>query len=159
MPSQYLTHCQMNPWEQRSKWNLNKKTRLFIRGNVFENIVYKICHFILASVCWWRWKDMEVPDITQCCYNAVFFFQNHHERHPIAPLLGWYIGCPLCVQSLIYSLPQSPHWCVQYCVMKDSVIMACGCILRSVSVLIKAVICHMVSQGNRSKSIVIWKFL
>ena len=33
-----------------------------------------------------------------------------------------------CLEKLIYILPQSPHWCVQYHVILDRVIMALNCI-------------------------------
>ena len=50
----------------------------------------------------------------QCHYNVVNFLPNPHKIHPIARPLGWGMGCILWVQTVIYALPQSVQWCMQY---------------------------------------------
>ena len=42
-----------------------------------------------------------------CCYNAVSFLQNYHNRHPIACPLGQDIGCFLWLLILMHGLLQS----------------------------------------------------
>ena len=60
----------------------------------------------------------------RCCYNPVDFLQNLHNIHPIACLFVRGMGCILWVQTVIYTLPQSLQWCMQYHVILDHVIMA-----------------------------------
>ena len=61
-------------------------------------------------------------------YNAVNFFKNIHERHPIARPLGRGMGCFLLVQPLIDILPQFLQWYMQYVDILDRVITALDCI-------------------------------
>ena len=49
-----------------------------------------------------------------CHYNGVNFFLIHHKRHAIACLLRRDMGCLLCIQTLLYILPPSLQWCMQY---------------------------------------------
>ena len=69
----------------------------------------------------------------RCHYNAVNFLSPSsqiwiHKRHPIPRPNGQVMGCLLCIQILIFILPHSLHWCVQYDVMLDTVITAPDCI-------------------------------
>ena len=63
----------------------------------------------------------------QCRYNTVNFLPNSPKIHPISHLLGWGMGCILWVQTLIYTLPQSLQWCMQYHVILDCIITAPDC--------------------------------
>ena len=60
-----------------------------------------------------QWK-LILCHTVRCPYNTVNFFQNPHKIHPIAPPLGWAMGCPLVIQILIYILLQSLQWCIWY---------------------------------------------
>ena len=60
--------------------------------------------------------SMTCPNKLRWRYNAVNFIQIQHIRHSKARLLGWDMRCLLWVQDLIYILPQSLHWCVQYAI-------------------------------------------
>ena len=55
---------------------------------------------------------------------------NFHKMHPIARPLAWGRGmrCPLWDQTVVYTLPQSLLWYMQYHVILDRVITALGCI-------------------------------
>ena len=66
----------------------------------------------------------------QCCYNTVNFLQNLHKKHPryIARPLGRGMVCILWVQTMIYTLPQSQQWCMQYHMILDREIVALDCI-------------------------------
>ena len=60
---------------------------------------------------WFMWfKGCTV----RCCCNVVNFRPNPHKIHPIAHPLGRGMGCILRVKTVIYTLPQSLQWCVQY---------------------------------------------
>ena len=45
-------------------------------------------------------------------YNMVNSIPNSHKRHSITHLLGWGMGCDLCIQSTIYKLPETVQSCV-----------------------------------------------
>ena len=63
-----------------------------------------------------------------CRYNAVKFLPNSPKIHPLARPLGRGMGCILWVRTVIFTLPQSLQWLVQYHVILDHVITALGCI-------------------------------
>ena len=75
-------------------------------------------------------EGRNVVDLLQsgAVYNAVKFLQNAHKRHPIAHPLGQDIRCILWAQTLIYSLPQSLQWWIQYHIILDRIITALDCI-------------------------------
>ena len=54
--------------------------------------------------------------------TPLFLLTNAHKRNPIAHPSGWAMGCLLWVQTLIYILPQSLQWCMQYHAILSSVI-------------------------------------
>ena len=60
-------------------------------------------------------------------YDPVNFFWNSHKRHPIACPVGWAMGFLLWAQTLIYILPLSLHWCMQYHIILYHVITASNC--------------------------------
>ena len=64
----------------------------------------------------------------RCHYNTVNFLPNAHKIHPIASPLAWDIGCILCAKIMIYTLPQSLQWYMQYLFKLDQVITALNCI-------------------------------
>ena len=65
------------------------------------------------------WFTSDVIEEMPLSHNE--FLQNIHNKHPIACLCGWDMGCLLWVQSLVYILSLWPHSCFQYC-EKSSVI-------------------------------------
>ena len=69
--------------------------------------------------CWHR--SMSPYGVTNNELKWSCCFQNPHKRHLIAGLLGWAMRCPLWVSYMIYILPQSLQWCVQYCVILDNI--------------------------------------
>ena len=64
----------------------------------------------------------------RCHYNAVIFLPNPPQRHPIARPLGQGMRCLLWIQTVLYILPLSVQWCLQYYVILDHVITALHCI-------------------------------
>ena len=83
----------------------------------------------------------------QCRYNAVNFLSNPHKIHPIAHPLGRGMGCILWLQTVIYTLPQSPQWCMQYHVTLDLVIMALDSIRsHTKTYTTHAIMCHRWTQ-------------
>ena len=66
----------------------------------------------------------------RCCYNTVNFLQKFHKIHPVARPLGRRcMGCILWVKTLIYILPQSLWWCMQYGFILYRVITVPNCTL------------------------------
>ena len=50
-PEPMLAYCQLDPWEQISKWNLNWNSNIFIQENAIENVVYQIGgHFVQGEM-------------------------------------------------------------------------------------------------------------
>ena len=78
--------------------------------------------FITASSSRGQWVNTLLWYTVLCCYSAVNFPPNIHERHPIAGPSGRGMGCLLWVQPLIDILPHFLQWCVQYHVKLDRVI-------------------------------------
>ena len=70
---------------------------------------------------------MQKRHTVQCHYNAVNFFPNSYKIHPIARLLRRAMGCTLWAQTLIYTLPQSLQWFLQYHIILDCIIRALDC--------------------------------
>ena len=64
----------------------------------------------------------------QCHYNVGNFHQNNHNKYPVARPSRWSMGCLFWVQALIFVLPLSSKFCMNYCVILDCVIMALHCI-------------------------------
>ena len=52
-----------------------------------------------------------------CQYNAVNFHPKSCKRHSIARQQGWVMVCLLWIQYLIYILPPSLQWCIQYLII------------------------------------------
>ena len=50
----------------------------------------------------------------RCRYNAVNSHPKYHKMHPIVRRLGRYIGCNLCLDTLIYVMHQSTKCCMKY---------------------------------------------
>ena len=67
----------------------------------------------------------------RCRYDEVNLIPNPRKLHPIARPLGRCIGCILWVQTVIYTLLQSPQWCMQYHVILDRVVTALDCTVSS----------------------------
>ena len=87
-----------------------------------------------GPVMWKIWACHDVimghaeKNTVRCRYNAVNFLQNPHNIHPIAHPWGRGMGCILWAQIVIYTLPQSLQWCMQYHVILDRVITALDCL-------------------------------
>ena len=60
----------------------------------------------------------------RCRYNAVYFLQNPHNRHPIARPWGRAMRYLLWIQTVTYVLSQSLLYCIQYHVMLERVVTA-----------------------------------
>ena len=67
---------------------------------------------------------VKVPPRVRCRYDAGNFLPNSRKRHTIARPLGRYMVCLLKIQHLIYILPPSLQWCMQYIVLLDRSITA-----------------------------------
>ena len=67
----------------------------------------------------------------RCCYNAVNFLLNSHNRHPIAHPWGRGMGCLLWVWSLIYILLLSSQYHIWDRDKFDRVITGLDCIFLS----------------------------
>ena len=68
--------------------------------DIYIYIMAQFGHCIFNELVWITLYSLTV----QCCYNAVNFLQNTHNRRPIAHPRGWGMGCFLWVQSEIYVL-------------------------------------------------------
>ena len=68
--------------------------------------------FITQSVC--STVCLATQTTLQYHYNMANFLPNTHNRHHIAHLWGWDLGCILWVWSLIYVLLESLQCCIQY---------------------------------------------
>ena len=75
----------------------------------------------LCNHCRRQWSTV------RCYYKVVNFLPNPRKIHPIVCPSGWAMGCILWVQIVIYTLPQSLQWCMQYHVILDHAIMALDC--------------------------------
>ena len=114
--STWDTFCALQLWKQflHLFCNVSPET-VKIAVNVWS--VFCCCHCFTIAI------------TVRCCYNVVNFLPNSHKRHPIAHPLGPGMGYILWVQTMIYTLPQSLQWCMQYHVILDCVVTAFDCIL------------------------------
>ena len=93
---------------------------IFIQENAFGFVVWKCWTFCPVSINEWISPGYIFVWCLQyytvrCCYKAVNFLENPHKRLPIAPLLGWSMGCFLWVQTLKCSgFKLSLQWCIPY---------------------------------------------
>ena len=55
---------------------------------------------------------VSIVNTVWCCYNAVNFLKNSHNRHPIARPWGRGMGCLLWAWSLIFVPLLSSQWCM-----------------------------------------------
>ena len=101
------------------------------RWHIFNQVVYKyyVCHnvFVNVSLLLCVLLCLSNKYTVRYRYNAVNFFKNIHERHPIARPLGRGMGCLLLVQPLIDIMPQFLQWYMQYVDILDRVITALDC--------------------------------
>ena len=74
------------------------------------------------------WKCHSVTIYSAVPLQRGQFSTNHHKIRPIARPLGRGMRCFLCIQTLIYILPQYLQWCMKYPVIFDRVITATKCI-------------------------------
>ena len=79
----------------------------------------------------------------QSCYDAVNFLHIPHNRHPIAHLWVWDIGCLLLVQNLVYALYFSLQCRILFCVM------FC-CAITTRNVYCHTVLCQFCCDGGFS---------
>ena len=105
-----------------TKWWSRNLT--WLRMNIFcwDYLIYnKICSNMITSVLY------NTACTVQCRYCMVNFLRNPYNRHSIVHPWGRDMRCLLWVQTLIYVLPQSVQWYMQYHVILDLVITAPDC--------------------------------
>ena len=74
------------------------------------------------------WNQRAVTVKSSWAFLKRFKFLTHsHKIHSIARPLGRVMGCILWTQTVIYTLPQSLQWSMQYHVTFDHVITALDC--------------------------------
>ena len=85
-----------------------------------------------------------------CIYNQVTFLSNPHNRHPVAHQWRWYLGCLMCLQTVIYILPQSLQYHRPWHVILYHVITAPDCMnINTWPSEIKLLCCHPKSHFTR----------
>ena len=98
-----------------------------------EGKLWQLCNVLYNISIWYtlhdncHWKTLWQLHTVWCRYYAVNFLPNPLKIHPIARSLGRGMGCILWVKTVIYIMPRSQQWCVQYHFILDRIITALDC--------------------------------